>query len=179
MGPSSPPVPISNRTPLKQPRKRLTTPSPSSYGPAGPYHFFAGRDAGRAFLTGCFDTDLTPDLRGVEEMYVPLDPDPDSPLHSGPAEIEDEDSGELRRKGGKKGVQKADVKTGREEEWREARSKAEDAIEGWVKTFRGESGRPYFWVGKIRREAGWLEGLPKRELCEEARKSRPKRKHDT
>ncbi|KAL8893660.1 MAG: hypothetical protein Q9192_005052, partial [Flavoplaca navasiana] len=48
--------------------------SPHLYGPGGPYHFFSGRDATRAFITGCFDPPhLTPDLRGVEEMFIPVD----------------------------------------------------------------------------------------------------------
>ncbi|KAI4287105.1 MAG: hypothetical protein L6R35_003643, partial [Caloplaca aegaea] len=48
--------------------------SPHLYGPGGPYAFFAGRDATRAFVTGCFDSDnLNGDLRGVEEMFLPLD----------------------------------------------------------------------------------------------------------
>jgi predicted heme/steroid binding protein len=50
--------------------------NPDTYGPGGSYHFFAGRDAARAFLTGCFQEDQTPDLRGVEEMYIPIDPEP-------------------------------------------------------------------------------------------------------
>ncbi|KAL7747248.1 hypothetical protein RI367_007459 [Sorochytrium milnesiophthora] len=37
------------------------------YGPGGGYSFFAGRDAGRAFVTGCFQTHLTPDVRGLSE----------------------------------------------------------------------------------------------------------------
>jgi len=34
---------------------------------------FAGADASRAFVTGCFKEDRKPDMRGVEEMYLPLD----------------------------------------------------------------------------------------------------------
>lgn len=39
---------------------------PLTYGPGGPYGFFSGRDAVRAFITGCFEQDLTHDLRGID-----------------------------------------------------------------------------------------------------------------
>lgn len=146
------------------------------YGPGGSYHFFAGRDATRAFVTGCFDTDLTPDMRGVEDMYIPVeDEDSVEELHSGPAEVELE-GGELKRKGGRKGVSKAEIKTRRERERRLARKKVHDTVEGWAKMFRGEGGKPYYKVGEVKREEGWLEKLPKRELCQRARNLRPKRK---
>lgn len=45
------------------------TSSPHMYGPKGPYRFFSGKDAARAFVTGCFqkDDEFTYDLRGLDE----------------------------------------------------------------------------------------------------------------
>ncbi|CEH19205.1 Putative steroid membrane receptor Hpr6.6/25-Dx [Ceraceosorus bombacis] len=48
------------------------------YGPGGPYDFFSGRDASRAYVTGCFKPEqghLTHDLRGlgVEELKGVMD----------------------------------------------------------------------------------------------------------
>ncbi|PWN23175.1 cytochrome b5 [Microstroma glucosiphilum] len=42
----------------------------STYKPGGSYSFFAGKDASRAYTTGCFKTHLTHDLRGLSEDQV-------------------------------------------------------------------------------------------------------------
>ncbi|KAJ7047776.1 cytochrome b5-like heme/steroid binding domain-containing protein [Mycena alexandri] len=39
-----------------------------SYQPGGSYHFMVGRDAARAFGTGCFQTHRTHDLRGLSDQ---------------------------------------------------------------------------------------------------------------
>lgn len=47
--------------------------STEMYGPGGSYSFFSGKDGARVYITGCFSTDLTHDLRGVpEEEWIEL-----------------------------------------------------------------------------------------------------------
>jgi hypothetical protein len=124
--------------------------SPQTYGPGGGYAFFAGRDASRGFLTGCFQEDLTPDLRGVEEMYIPID-DPNETLT------------------------RAEQKIRRERDVRLAKKQIAGTLGHWEDVFSGKTGRPYFFAGTIKREEGWLEKLPKRPLCAAAAEGRPKR----
>src|SRR5205814_8845195 len=42
------------------------------YGPGGGYGFFSGKDAARAFVTGCFKEDLTHDIRGLDRKSTRL-----------------------------------------------------------------------------------------------------------
>ena len=115
---------------------------------------FAGKDAARGFITGCFAEDSTPDLRGAEWTYVPMDV-PDF-----------EETEGVKVTGAQKSL--------REQELRKARKAVQATIEGWSKMFRGDGGKDYFEAGKVKREEGWLEKLPKRKLCAQAQKGRPK-----
>jgi predicted heme/steroid binding protein len=120
------------------------------YGPGGSYNFFAGRDATRAFVTGCFKEDLTADIRGVETMFMPVE------------DVEDE------------GITAAQRKIRREKELRAARAKVEGTVRRWCGFFA--KNEKYFEAGRVVGGGGngdeVGEPLP---LCESAQKQRPKR----
>lgn len=134
--------------------------SPHTYGPGGSYHFFTGRDATRAFVTGCFDTDLNGDLRGVEEMFISSD------LTDGSV-----DEGLLGRK------ERRERKVRREREGRVARRKVGETVGGWEGLFDGGKGGMYFKVGRVERGvgSGWGGWGEVKELCQKARDGRPRR----
>ncbi|KAF1923210.1 uncharacterized protein M421DRAFT_426021 [Didymella exigua CBS 183.55] len=142
--------------------------SPQTYGPGGSYHFFAGRDAARAFLTGCFVEDAIPDLRGVERMFIPVDPE--EKADAAPDAVE---KARARRQ-----LTPAELKNRRAQETRLARQKMVQGLESWHALFRGDKGKPYFKAGVVSRPQGWEKYLPERPLCEQAEKSRPVRKYD-
>jgi len=115
------------------------------YGPGASYDFFSGRDASRAFITGCFNEDLTGDLRGVEKMYIPK-----SPSGNENEEISDE-------------------------ERETALGKVREVVEHWQKVFSGQTGKAYFEVGRVVKEKNWEVKEPMRKLCDRAEGKRLKR----
>ncbi|KXJ97183.1 hypothetical protein Micbo1qcDRAFT_6046 [Microdochium bolleyi] len=121
-----------------------------TYGPGGSYQYFAGTDAARSFVTGCFATDQTADMRGVEEMFLPLD-DPEVDRHWSPSEL-------------------AALK---ETELADARKRVHDGLSHWVSFF--ENSPKYQKVGYVKRAKNWLDKEPVKPLCEAAAKNRRKR----
>ncbi|OLN87164.1 Membrane steroid-binding protein 1 [Colletotrichum chlorophyti] len=124
--------------------------NPRIYGPGGSYNVFAGHDASRGFVTGCFLDDRTPDMRGVEEMFLPLD-DPEIDRH----------------------WSYDDMKKLQEEELRTAQQKVHDALKHWVDFFSKSD--KYTKVGMVKREPDWLAKEKKKKLCDQAQKGRVKR----
>ncbi|KAH6983091.1 hypothetical protein BKA56DRAFT_582995 [Ilyonectria sp. MPI-CAGE-AT-0026] len=120
------------------------------YGPGGSYHGFAGVDAARAFVTGCFADDRNADLRGIELMYMPLD-DPEIDAHWTEKELA----------------------AMRVQELEAAKLKAYNALLHWVNFF--SNSRKYKKVGSIIREKDWLEKEEPKKLCAPAANGRKKR----
>lgn len=120
-----------------------------TYGPGGSYHAFAGHDATRGFVTGCFMDDRTRDLRGAEEVYLPEE-DPDEVISSG------------------------ERKTRAERERRVAKKKVQQEVEKWIRFY--SNSKKYFKVGYV---VGVEEEPigPAPTLCAAALKGRPKRKN--
>ena len=118
-----------------------------TYGPGGSYQYFAGADASRGFVTGCFAEDRTADMRGVEEMFLPLD-DPEVDAH----------------------WSKEELKKMKEEERREAEKKVFEGLQHWVNFFKNH--HTYEFVGYVKRPKGWPGTEPRRKLCDTAAKGR-------
>ena len=100
-------------------------------------------------------------------MFIPVNENTPPPVEDEVYEQRDAEADKEKRK---------QEKVEREREGRLAKKKVQSVIDGWAKTFRGDTGKPYYWIGVVERVDGWLEQLPRRELCEAAKKARPKGK---
>ncbi|KAK3343617.1 hypothetical protein B0T25DRAFT_554766 [Lasiosphaeria hispida] len=122
-----------------------------TYGPGGSYRYFAGVDASRSYVTGCFAEDRTPDMRGVEEMFRPLDDPTGVDRHWSKEEL-----AELKAK------ERAD-----------AERQVYEGLLHWVNFFKNS--QKYNFVGYVNRPEGWPGTEPQRQLCEAAQSTRLKR----
>lgn len=102
-------------------------------------------------MTGCFADDRTADMRGVEEMFLPIEDVEVNALYS-----------------------KEELKELRKQEMKAAREKVHESLKHWVDFFAKSD--KYRRVGTLKREKGWLKNEPRRELCEAAKQGRVKRK---
>ncbi|TGZ79834.1 cytochrome b5 [Ascodesmis nigricans] len=142
-----------------------------TYGPLGGYHFFAGRDAARAFVTGCFQTDLTWDLRGLEEKYITdkereMDDKDAAEInelerthgHLLSLEIDDMDSVIFKAQSRLRYLKNRRLRR-RQEAWESVK----DTIDHWDSFFRYH--KKYFYVGTVDHDYASLVGKPVPELC--------------
>jgi len=146
-----------------------------TYGPGGSYNVFAGVDAARGFITGCFAEDRTWDLRGVEEMFIEHDEELDLFEEGKWAEVIEKFGGGDVEGGGavelseeRKKELRARVDTRREQAWK----KVEKTINHWDNFFRKHDKYRYAGV-VIHRD---ISEEPVRKLCDAAaRKKQPKK----
>ncbi|OBT62255.1 hypothetical protein VE03_08068 [Pseudogymnoascus sp. 23342-1-I1] len=121
------------------------------YGPGGSYHQLGGADCSRALVTTCFNSDISPDLRGIEKMYLP----------KSTPEVDEQYTAE-------------EMAALQEEELKIAKEKAYKALKHWVDFFANH--KKYVKVGTVKREKGWETKGEAPELCQNANNARPFRK---
>lgn len=123
------------------------------YGPGGSYSALAGVDATRGYVTGCLAEDRTPDLRGAELVYIPV-----------------EDAGESEDKV----LTAAQRKARQRKELERAKAAVQHTVGGWMQFFKTNGA--YFEVGTVKDSPGPAKkSLERRRLCQAAERRRPKR----
>ena len=103
---------------------------------------------------------------------MPIDPEEKASL------TPEQRAAEMEKAQKRKKLTKGELKNRHAQELKSARKQMREGLESWHKLFRGDKGKPYRKVGRVKREEGWLEKMPKRGLCEQAEKGRPVRKYE-
>lgn len=137
------------------------TANPLTYGPGGGYGFFSGRDAARAFVSGCFREDLTWDMRGLEEMFITgadLETDEAEKAEIERLEADGTMAGRVRY-----------LTRRRQNRRAEAWQKVVKSVDHWDKFFRNHD--KYFYVGTVTHPD--LSEEPIRELCKSKKPKKP------
>ena len=155
--------------------------SPAFYGPGGHYHHFVGRDASRAWITECWDSEdqLTWKMDGVEQMFMPkyLDEELEKAADGEVADgldlgmVSGEQIAKLSKEAARKlGKVSEDEKIQRRENDEvEAKQRVHDTLAHWIKFFENNS--KYSIAGFVVYDDENSTAPPK--LCEAALKKRP------
>ena len=98
-------------------------------------------------MSGCFREDLTNDLRGLDEMYIPLDEENET-------------------------ISSRERKLRNEQDRRQARKKVQEEVHRWEDFYRNS--KKYFEVGRV--VGAEKHDGPVPQLCEAAASSRPRRR---
>ena len=155
--------------------------SPAFYGPGGHYHHFTGRDATRAWVTECWDTEdqLTWRMDGLEKMFTARYLDEELEKAKGGGELDLNLGGVIPREQIAMMAEKALERLGtvtdgekakrRKDDAEEAKQKIHDTLEHWKGFFANNA--KYHVVGKVAFDENGTPAPP--ALCEEALQKRP------
>jgi predicted heme/steroid binding protein len=155
--------------------------SPAFYGPGGHYHHFTGRDATRAWVTECWDSEdqLTWRMDGLERMFMARYLDEELEKVKGGGELDLNLGGAIPREQiammAEKALERLGTVTDREKAERrkddkeEATQKIHDTLEHWKGFFANNA--KYKAVGNVMFDEAGTPSPP--TLCEKALQKRP------
>jgi predicted heme/steroid binding protein len=158
--------------------------SPSFYGPGGNYHHLTARDASRAWVSECWNSEdqLTWRMDGIEQMFMPryLDEELEKASKGGALDLNlgglmsmfprEQIAGMAEKAVKRLGTVSAEQKAARRKKDRlEVKQKVHDALAHWVGFFANNA--EYEAVGKVVLDHNATSEPPK--LCQTALEKRP------